>query len=269
MLALLALLLAAPPLTAAASVEGSLEATLVRSTGDHGKALAAQVARLLAWRGDVVRNVHRGDELRLAWRPAAVPELLALHYRGAEITVTAYLYTGDEGIGRFYDDGGTLVEPVLAHSPVPAYVQITEVVQNGSGKRRHSGLDLKAALGAAVLLPFAGRVTRTNWSMRQNGNCVEVRYHRGEIARFLHLDEIDAGVAPGVQLAQGVRIGAVGSTGRSIAPHLHYELRSVAGDVLDPLAVHGRGEGKLSAAHQSAFAALSATYASLLRSRPP
>ncbi|MBI3179083.1 MAG: hypothetical protein HYZ27_05440, partial [Deltaproteobacteria bacterium] len=102
MLSLLTMLLAAPPEIAAARVEGSLEATLVRATGQHGTALAAQAARLLGWRGDVVRNVHRGDELRVAWRPGEAPELVAVVYHGAELSLTAYLYSGDDGIGRFY-----------------------------------------------------------------------------------------------------------------------------------------------------------------------
>ncbi|MBI3179745.1 MAG: M23 family metallopeptidase [Deltaproteobacteria bacterium] len=153
---------------------------------------------------------------------------------------------------------------MLVNSPVGPYVQITEVVQRGSGKRKHTGLDIKAELGTLVVLPFAGVVTRTNWSPRSNGNCVEVRYARGEVARFLHLHEVDGAAAPGVRLAAGACVGSVGSTGHSIAPHLHYELRSRSGEVLDPFAVHGRGEAKVPPARQSEFAAVRANYWALL-----
>ena len=46
---------------------------------------------------------------------------------------------------------------------------------------------------------------------------------RGKVARFLHLDRVF--VRRGQKLTAGARIGAVGSTGRSSAPHLHYEIR--------------------------------------------
>jgi murein DD-endopeptidase MepM/ murein hydrolase activator NlpD len=103
-------------------------------------------------------------------------------------------------------------------------------------------------------MPFAGKVERTNWSRHANGNCVEVVYTDGKIGRFLHLDKLDASVVPGVELAAGAPVGTSGNTGHSIAPHLHYEVRTPAGDVLDPLQVHGTTvvtvpEGRLAEFH--------------------
>lgn len=231
---------AAAPNAVSVTVQGSIEASLQRAIGDDGAAVAAQVARLLRWRGDVVRNVHRGDVVTLLYESAEQqPELVALSYRGLEIDLHAYRFTDDDGVPRYYDGNGKLVEPKLRNSPVPAYVQITELVQSGRGKRRHHGIDLKAPVGTPVVMPFSGVVTRVNWSTRINGNCVEVDLGGGRLARFLHLDRVAAGVRPGARLAPGSAVGTVGNTGRSSAAHLHYEIRAADGRPLKPDELHG------------------------------
>ncbi len=260
--------LLAAPAVLSTHVSGSIEASLVRVAPADGQALAAQVARLVAWRGDIVRNVQPNDTLRLVYEPSEVPQLLALAYLGSEIALQAYAFAGDDGVERYYDETGTLIEPAIENPPVPGYIQITEVVQRGRGKRRHHGVDLKAPEGAPVLLPRAGRVSRVNWSTRTNGQCVEVVFGDGTLARFLHLSEIDPAVAHGQRLEAGARIGAVGSTGRSSAPHLHYDLRSPAGEILDPLIVHGTRTLSLPAASRPAFTEKRARLARLLGVEP-
>ena len=88
-------------------------------------------------------------------------------------------------------------------------------------------------------MPFTGRVSRVNWSTRINGLCIEVIFPSGKRARFLHLHSVEQGVKPGRPLKAGAPLGTVGSTGRSGGPHLHYEILSPAGKVLNPLDIHG------------------------------
>ncbi len=265
MLLFTAAMTASSPSSVRTSIKGSIEASLVRVVGGDGPALAAQVARLLRWRGDVVRNVQPRDELRLLYEHAPDPELLAIVYRGSEIQLTAYRFDDGGGVPRFYDQDGTLVEPRLVANPVPDYVQITEVPQRGSGKRRHKGLDLKAPEGTPVLLPFAAVVTRVNWATRANGKCIEVAYGDGSVARFLHLSEVDPLVTVKARLKAGVRLGAVGSTGRSSAPHLHYEMRDRDGSVINPLDRHGTKTARLTPHQKIAFDTQRAEYDRALR----
>lgn len=248
---------ASPELTASTRVSGSIESSLSRVVGKAGPALAAQVARLLRWRGDIVRDVHPGDKLTILYRNDSEPELVAVSYQGAAIQLEGFLATDKSGIARYYDSEGALIEPSLVQSPVPGYHQITETVQKGRGKRRHHGLDLKAPEGTPVLTPYEARVSRVNWSTRRNGLCVEVVYTegpaRGAYARFLHLSRVDDQVKPGTRLAAGTLLGEVGSTGRSSAPHLHYEIRGKAGEVIDPLRIHSGAHAGLTQHRRQKF----------------
>lgn len=257
--------LAAAPESASVSISGSIEASLVRTLPDAGRALAAQVARLLRWRGDVVRNIQPNDQLTVVYRSGARPQLLAMDYDGLQIELRAYRFRGDDDVARFYDETGQLVEPWMRKLPTPEYQQITETVQFGRGKRQHHGLDLKAAAGAPIILPYAGRVSRVNWRTRWNGRCVEIIYDDGHVARFLHLGEVADAVAPGQKLPAGTPIGTVGNTGRSSAPHLHYEVRGKNGQkTLDPLEYHGTQIRSLGPGPRQAFSAVRDDYDALL-----
>ncbi|MFW5879059.1 MAG: M23 family metallopeptidase, partial [Myxococcota bacterium] len=110
----------------------------------------------------------------------------------------------------------------------------TSLLWDGRG---HNGVDFKTPVGTESFAPFDGRVMRRNWSTRYNGNCLHIRGDNGLIVYFLHLESFAEGMEPGRRVRKGELIGLSGNTGRSYAPHLHYELRNSAGRVLDPFEV--------------------------------
>jgi murein DD-endopeptidase len=244
--------------TVRVTITSSIEAALTAAAGHWGRPLAAEAARLLRWRGRLNTLVRPHDELALMYAPPepggteANPTLLALRYRGAQLTLDAYRFAGADGIFRYYDEAGELIEPHMVHAPVPQYEQITEVVQRGRGLRNHRGVDLKAKQGAAVVLPFAGTVRRLNWSRRHNGRCVEVLLDAGYLAHFLHLHEVSPALKVGAYLKAGTPLGTVGNTGRSSGPHLHYELLR-NNQPIEPLLVHGRRTVRLGPEALKAF----------------
>jgi murein DD-endopeptidase MepM/ murein hydrolase activator NlpD len=256
---------APPPALISLTLKDSVEASLVRVLPKEGQSVAAQVARLLRWRGDINRVLHPGDSLALVYAQDGLePELVAMHYVGSQIQLQAFRFAPAGGIPRYYDAEGQLIEPEMVDPPVADYVQITELVQHGRGKRKHRGIDLKAPEGSPIRLPFAGTVRRTNWSRRSNGNCIEMALANGRIAHFLHMARLDPQVKRGAALPAGTVLGTVGNTGHSNAAHLHYEILA-NGRPLEPLDVHGRRVGHLPAADMPSFRRMRDAYLRQLR----
>jgi murein DD-endopeptidase MepM/ murein hydrolase activator NlpD len=94
----------------------------------------------------------------------------------------------------------------------------------------HTGLDFRAAAGDPVRATANGKVASAGWAGGY-GRMVEIDHGNGLSTRYGHLSEI--GVKVGDPIKIGQVIGAVGSTGRSTGPHLHYETR-IDGEAVDP-----------------------------------
>ena len=94
----------------------------------------------------------------------------------------------------------------------------------------HTGLDFRASMGDPVRATANGKVASAGWAGGY-GRMVEIDHGNGLSTRYGHLSEI--GVKVGDTIKIGQVIGAVGSTGRSTGPHLHYETR-IDGEAVDP-----------------------------------
>jgi murein DD-endopeptidase MepM/ murein hydrolase activator NlpD len=87
-------------------------------------------------------------------------------------------------------------------------------------------------MGVPIVAPAAGTVIAMSCGTGY-GNCVIVDHGNGLQSLYGHMSQINAG--PGQRLTQGQLIGLVGSTGFSTGPHLHFEVRTTAGGLRDPL----------------------------------
>ncbi|HLR87150.1 MAG TPA: M23 family metallopeptidase [Wenzhouxiangella sp.] len=99
-------------------------------------------------------------------------------------------------------------------------------------ERKHGGVDLRAQLGTPVYATADGVV---KWAGMHHGsglgNMVEVVHNYGFSTVYGHLSE--TGVKSGSYIKRGDLLGYSGDTGRSTAPHLHYEVRHL-GSRLNP-----------------------------------
>lgn len=87
--------------------------------------------------------------------------------------------------------------------------------------RYHRGIDISAWTGTSILAPADGVVSFCGWSGGWGLNLV-VKHSDRISTRYAHCSSID--VAVGQEVQRGDLIAKVGSTGRSVGPHLHYEV---------------------------------------------
>lgn len=87
--------------------------------------------------------------------------------------------------------------------------------------RMHKGIDIGAPWGTPVYAAISG-VVRVAGRSAGYGNLIKLDHGGGIASGYGHLSRIL--VRPGQQVARGQQIGAVGSTGMSTGPHLHWEV---------------------------------------------
>jgi murein DD-endopeptidase MepM/ murein hydrolase activator NlpD len=223
---------------ATGKVSSTLSSTFRAAVGDDGSALSAVYSRLFVWDLDLRRDLRKGDRIDVAWNraPDDTIEVLAarLHSSKHGRTFAAYRWQAPgDAFTSYWQEDGTEVPYRLQNPPLRDYQQITSLLKD---RPTHQGMDFKAPVGTPVVAPFDAQVTRANWNWKSNGNCVELRYPDGAMAKFLHLSEHR--VEPGDTVKAGDIIALVGNTGRSTAPHLHYQVE-VGSKIVDPLEYHG------------------------------
>jgi murein DD-endopeptidase MepM/ murein hydrolase activator NlpD len=86
----------------------------------------------------------------------------------------------------------------------------------------HEGIDFNAVPGTPVVAAADGVVLSASYHP-EFGNLIELDHGEGLVTRYAHLSRMDA--QAGALVKRGERVGAVGSTGRSTGPHLHFEVR--------------------------------------------
>jgi murein DD-endopeptidase MepM/ murein hydrolase activator NlpD len=221
-----------------ATVRSTLSGAFASVVESDADALSAVYSRLFVWDMNLRRDLRKGDRVEVAWRKIKGDEvdLLAARLHSSKLgrTIAAYRWQAPgDAFTSYWSEDGTEVPLRLQSPPLRDYEQITSLLKD---RPNHKGMDFKAPIGTPVVSPFDGVVTRSNWNWKSNGNCLEIRYPDGAVAKFLHLSENR--VEPGTTVKAGQVVGLVGNTGRSTAPHLHYQVE-VRGKVVDPLEYHG------------------------------
>lgn len=89
-------------------------------------------------------------------------------------------------------------------------------------KIMHNGLDMIAPAGEPVYAAADGYVSDVVKSRKGLGNVVTINHENGYVTRYAHLADIET--KKGRRVKRGTRIGYVGVSGNSFAPHLHYEV---------------------------------------------
>ncbi len=198
--------------------------------------LAWDLSDIYAWSIDFNRDIQPGDSFRVVLQREVSEEgelrlggVLAASLLVSGKHQTAFRFTHEDGLVRFYDAKGNSLRRAFLRAPV----EFRRVSSSFSRSRfhpvlgiwrRHAGTDYAAGSGTPVLAAGDGTVRTAGWSGGY-GNLVELRHINGITTRYGHLRSFARGIRVGTRVGQGDVIGYVGSTGLSTAPHLHYEFR--------------------------------------------
>ncbi|HEY7413205.1 MAG TPA: M23 family metallopeptidase [Vicinamibacteria bacterium] len=124
----------------------------------------------------------------------------------------------------FYRDQTHLLASTPSVWPVRGYLSATFGNRRDpfTGQRDfHTGIDISTPLGSKIQSPADGVVVSTA-EKGGYGLTIIIEHDFGIITRYGHLQAFN--VRPGQRVRRGEVIGYVGNTGRSTAPHLHYEV---------------------------------------------
>jgi murein DD-endopeptidase len=251
-----------------AALSGALEDTIAAALPPEDRKIAPEltqvVNRLLVWDLQVARDGRRGDRLEILYAPPTAvapglppsgePVVEAVRFASQKLARTFAVYrfqAPGAKYARYYRADGTELEERLVEAPIADYDQVTSLLRDG---RRHKGVDFRTPTGTPVFATFEGVIERRNWNFSGNGNCLDVKdLATGRHAIYLHLDVLPKEMVPGRRVKKGEQIALSGNTGRSFAPHLHYQLESPAGAILDPFAVQPTRKAALDGGHKPAF----------------
>ena len=163
-------------------------------------------------------------------------EVLAVQFVNRAGTYYAFLFKNPQSTGYYHENGDGVRRPFLrvsfafdrritsrfSHSRYHPFLR---------ERRPHLGVDYGAPRGTPVLASADGTVISAG---RKGGfgNLVRVRHPNGYVTGYAHLSRMD--VRRGQRVKQGERIGRVGSTGLSTAPHLDYRAQNRSGKYINP-----------------------------------
>jgi murein DD-endopeptidase MepM/ murein hydrolase activator NlpD len=125
---------------------------------------------------------------------------------------------------QFYEDQSVLLASTPSIWPVRGYLSAgfgNRIDPFTNQRDFHTGLDISAPVGTKVQAPADGVVISAG-QKGAYGNSIIIDHGFGVVTRYGHLSGFN--VKPGQRVKRGDVIGFVGDTGRSTAPHLHYEV---------------------------------------------
>ena len=125
-------------------------------------------------------------------------------------------------------------EELLASIPAIQPVSKEDLTRMASGfgwrldpftkaRKRHKGMDFTSPKGTPIYATGNGKVIRADAGSSGFGKHIRIDHGFGYVTLYAHLSKYN--VKKGQKVKRGDLIGYVGSTGRSQAPHLHYEVR--------------------------------------------
>ncbi len=249
---------------------GTVRSSLFAATDDAGlpDAVAAQLAEIFSTDIDMHRQLRKGDTFSVVYEVLTaggepvpwnegVGRVTAAEFVNGGRAYHAVWFAQGEQRGSYFGLDGRSKRTAFLASPM----EFSRVTSGFAMRfhpllqkwRQHLGVDYAAPVGTPVRSVGEGVV---EFAGQQNGygNVVEIKHGNERSTLYAHLSRID--VKKGQRIDQGTTLGAVGMTGWTTGPHLHFEFR-VKGEHQDPLLVAKASQSMaLDSASRESFAAL-------------
>lgn len=192
---------------------------------------ATDLELVLAGSVDFRKALTGGEHLRLFWRENRLDSRVI----GEPLIDFAELDLGgeryeiiwpqdDEVRTKIYKDSRLLVsfdQPIKGARLSSPFGMRTHPIHGNV--RMHRGLDFAAEIGAVVEATQSGRIAFMG-RRAGYGLMVEIDHPQNMRTLYAHLSAVNEALAVGQRVERGEKVGRVGSTGASTAPHLHYEV---------------------------------------------
>lgn len=239
---------------------GAIEQTLADTLNqiDIPPEVRIQIGDLISDRVHSHADAQPGDRYRIAFDSASgKPRVTALELRvaGRKFGAIWFKPPGAAGGAYYAFNGQPLDAPALTMPVVSTRISsyfgerihpLSHILQ------MHTGVDLAAPTGTRVGAAAAGVVSFVGYDPDGYGKYVVVDHPDRTSTYYAHLSAFAPGLETGMSVAQGQRIGAVGSTGAATGPHLHFEVR-VDDQPVDPLVALANAQNTLSAMQLDTF----------------
>ncbi len=242
---------------------GVIESSLFAATdaANVPDVVTVQFTELFSGEIDFRRALRKGDRFQMVYETLQADnetigtgQLLSAEIINAGKLHQAMWFQEPNAKGQYYTLDGLSLRKAFLTSPLK-YTRVSSgfgirVHPISRDKRAHKGIDYAAPTGTPVRTIGDGTIAFAG-VQRGYGHVIEVAHRNNKTTVFAHLSRID--VKKGQRVEQGAVIGAVGSTGFSTGPHLHFEFR-VAGEHQNPLTIaNERNTQPISAAAKPVF----------------
>lgn len=195
-------------------------------------ALIMGLAGIFGWDIDFALDIRKGDQFKILFEEKFLDgekigngEILAAEFINQGHPFRAVRYVDTNQNVSYFTPTGESMQKAFLRAPldfrrISSNFNPSRLHPISRTVRPHRGTDYAASRGTPVWAAGSGRVIASSYT-KANGNYVVIQHGNNIQTKYLHLHK--RSVKKGERVKQKQKIGTVGSTGYSTAPHLHYE----------------------------------------------
>ena len=253
---------------------GTIKTSLWEATIENGlnPNLAFELSEIYAWTIDFF-GLQTSDKFKVVYeeefiedKSVGISNIYAALFEHAGASIYAIPFNQDSS-SSYFDTTGTNLKKAFLKAPL----RFSRISSRYSGARMHpilkivrphQGIDYAAPIGTPVLAIGDGRVIEAGFE-GGSGRIIRIRHNSVYSTAYLHLSRFESGIAAGVYVKQGQKIGYVGSSGLSTGPHLDFRFFR-NGSPVDPLKVEAPSADPVSEENKANFEIIKKVALSLL-----